>query len=270
MSFVRFLFTIVIAGVVVNLAIVLLANNWSHNNQERQYYRQKQQAIEKFAQAGEGRVRRLDMVVESQHVGSLDGRDKVIDSTLLVRQYQSIANDQSKPLPVERIVITGDKVEVEGLKLTFDSMFSQEDEEFQWLRDKTLLYFSRVCGAGEKAPEEPLPDERFTFTPRDRVPQLTRIDPTDERPFYFETRLWQRLWEIIPDPQKGEVSAPAKANMQVTWLKPAQRVLRRNHTYTALITTNDITLDEDRAGIPNLLNAMLEAGRKPSEESGPK
>src|SRR5207253_2166143 len=108
--------------------------------------RQKQQAIEMFTQA-EGQVRRLDMVVESQKVDSRDGRDHVIDSTLLVRQYQS--TNQSKPLPVVRIVIPGDKVQVDGLKLVFDSMFSQDDAEFQWLRGKTMLYFSRVCGAGE-------------------------------------------------------------------------------------------------------------------------
>src|SRR4051812_34969919 len=95
MSFVRFLFTIIIAGVVVNLAIVLMANNWSHNRQVRQFDRQKQQAIEMFTLA-EGRVRRLDMVVESQNVAP----DHVIASTLLVRQYQSIATDQGKPLPV--------------------------------------------------------------------------------------------------------------------------------------------------------------------------
>ena len=264
MSFVRFVFTVLIAGMAVNLAIVLMANSASHNRQLRQTQDQKRQLAEKLALA-DGRARRLDLLIESQHVRA---DDSVIDSTVVMRQYRSLGTDQGNPLPIQRLVIPGDKIQVAGMKLEFVASSAPEDQEYQFLRDKTLLYFTRVCGASQHAPDPPLPEERFTFTPLGQVPQLTVIDPAAFRPAYFESHLWQHLWDNIPNPPPAEplpwTSRVTAAGLKVTWIKPVARTLRRGHVYTAYISTeNVVTLEEDTLpSIPNLANVLLDEARK--------
>jgi hypothetical protein len=276
MKFVRFVFAILLAGMLVNLGIVLLANSASHHRQVRQTEDEKRRLADMLGQV-DGHVRRLDLAVESQHVRA---DDSVTESTVLVRQYRSVGTDQSQPLPVKRLVIPGDRIQVTGLMLEFASAAPAEEQEYSFFRNRTLLYFSLVCGADQHAPDQSQPDERFTFTPSGVPPQLSRLDPLAVRPTYFESRAWEHLWQHIRMPQPG-TSLPwsfdvtsaggddgAMKWLKVTWTKPAARTLRRSHTYTAFISAGgEVTLDEDKLPcIPNLLNIMLEEAQKQNDE----
>ena len=276
MSFVRSVFAILIAGMAVSLAIVLVANSTRQKRLLRQTQEEKRQLADILTQA-DGRIRRLDLVVESQQVHTLAG---VTDSTIVMRQYLSLGTDQSKPLPVHRLLIHGDKIHVAGMKLKFGPAAFPVDPDYQPLRDRTLLYFTQVGGTSLLPPQPPSADQPFTFTPADLPPQLTRLDPSEPRPTFYETRLWQNLWNILLNSQPGtNLSSPSSfpppgatlpwtfpissADLAVTWMKPAERTLRLGHIYTAFISIEDvITLDEDKLPcIPNLLNILLDEAR---------
>jgi hypothetical protein len=262
-SFVRFVFVILIVGMVVNLAIVLAANVQSQRHQTRQY--QREIAEFKTHLTGiAGHVRRADIVVESQRI---DAYGNTLESTLLVRQYASTGTSQENPLPVVRIVIPGDQLQAGGVVLEFDHLFAPESDEFAMLRNTQLPLFSRFCGATE-TPAADQPDERFTFFQRDQVPELVRLQPRIIQAGLFESRLWQYLWTLLPDPPRDAkypwVSARPGSGLRATWLKPATITvtIRDRHTYTAYISADGaVTLDADQPGMTGLLKMMMDEGQ---------
>jgi len=262
-AFVRFVFTVMIVGMAVNLAIVLLANAQSQRRQDQQYTRQAGD-FRTLVEEIEGHVRRADAVVEAQRV---DARNQVVETTLLVRQYHSTGTAQSRPLPVVRIVIPGDQLQAGGLMLEFDRMFALDMDEYAMLRDRQLVFFGRFCGAGEEAPTAPgAVDERFTFMPRDQVPELVRLDPEAPQASYFERKLWEYLWGLAPDMPRNAtypwVSGSAGHGLKATWLEPATIKVRPTHTYTAYVSPSGITLAEDDVGKAGLLDEMMKEGER--------
>ncbi len=99
------------------------------------------------------------------------------------------------------------------------------------------------------------------------MPALVRISPLASQPSQFESRLWQYLWTILPDPPR-DVKYPwvwtkGGSGLKATWLKPATITVRRRHTYTAYISADGaITLGEDQPGITGLFDAMWAEGEK--------
>ena len=274
--FIRFIFAILIAGIVVNLAIVLLANARSERRQA-QAREDEKRAFKEILDNVSGHFRRMDMIVESQHVDAHE-LDQALQTTLLVRQYGSTGSDQSDPRPVARIVIPGNRVSVDGLVLSFDAFFAEEAPDYRIFCDNKLAYFRRVCGEGETAPEKP-PDPRFTWMRPYQVPELTRIHPSDSAPSYFETRLWNYTWDLIEGRMAAPASRPAtgsataaaedfastsRGGLTVRRVAPVTRVVRREHTYSAFINTDGtISLEEDfHPSIPDLFEAMLAEGKK--------
>ena len=263
-AFVRFLFTIVIVGMVVNLAIVLLANTHSQRLEAQQYTRQANRFQQLIGEVG-GHVRRADAVVESQRV---DSRDHALETTLLIRQYGSTGSGQGRPLPVVRIVIPGDQLKASGLLLEFDRMFASDNDAYAMLRDTQLVFFGMFCGASEEAPAvSNAADDRFTFLPRDQVPELARLDPEAPQASYFEKQLWEYLWGLLPEvPRDAKypwVSGSPAHGLKATWLKPATITVKRTHTYTAYVSIDgNITLAEDEPGKSGLLDEMVKEGQK--------
>jgi hypothetical protein len=263
-AFVRFVFTIMIVGMAVNLAIVLLANARSQRRQDREYTRQKE-ALGRLAGEISGHGRRADAVVEAQNVNSLN---HAVETTLLVRQYRSTGTSQSRPLPVVRIVIPGDQLQAGGLMLEFGRMFALDAEEYASLRDTQWVFFGMFCGASEEAPAAPgVADERFTFLRRDEVPELVRLDPEVPQASYFERKLWAYLWGLMPEmPRNAKypwVPADPGRGLKATWLKPATITVRPAHTYTAYVSlAGIITLEEDVPGKSGLLDEMVKEGAK--------
>lgn len=261
--FVRFVFSIILVGMVVNLAIVLLANVHSQRNQGRQY-RGDVVAFKNRIDEIEGHVRRADIIVESQQV---DGYDKALETGLLIRQYASTGSSQEEPLPVVSIVIPGDQLQAGGVMLEFDHMFAPDFDDYVPLRNKQLLFFSRFGGIEDARTMGAIRDEPFTFFPRDDVPPLVRINPLAAQPSQFESQLWQYLWTLLPDPPRDAkypwVSARGGSGLKATWLKPATITVRRRHTYTAYISSDGtITLGEDQPGITGLFDAIWAEGEK--------
>jgi hypothetical protein len=269
--FVRFVFAILIVGMVVSLAIVLTKNVRSQRNQGERYQNEIGEFKMRLADI-EGHVRRADIVVESQRI---DANEKALETTLLVRQYASTGTSQENPLPVVRIVIPGDQLQAGGVMLEFDNLFAPDIDEFGILRNKQLLLFGRFCGATETAPAEG-PDERFTFFPREQVPELMRLKPNATEPSVFESRLWQYLWTLLPDPPRDAkfpwVSAKSGGGLKATWLNPATITVtvRGAHTYTAYIDGGgNITLSADQPGMSGLLETMLTEGKMIRSKASP-
>ena len=166
--FVRFVFTVIAAGMFVNLLIVLTANAHSSQKQAADMAHEKT-SFGEILENVDQRLRRADMVVESQEV---DARGVAVKSTLLVRQYAATGSEQSRPFPVQRLTVPGNKVAIDGLVLKFDDSFAPDFPDLQILRGRTLAYFYRVYGEGESAPDKG-PDTRFTFISQWQAPVLT-------------------------------------------------------------------------------------------------
>jgi hypothetical protein len=245
-SFLRFIFALIIIGVLVNLAIVLLANARSHALQ----IQEKAAERERFAaltHSLDKQLRRGDMAVEWQRV---DANHNVIETSLLVRQYMP-HDDKSVPLPTVRVIIPGNRVCISGLKLYFDPLFNPEYAE---LRDTTLFYFASVYA--DSVPRS----QRFTFLPVDQVPIATQVHATDKKPVptYLENRLWQNLWPLIQQPLTAE-----KNGLNVTWIDPVCKVVKSGALYRITVGLEGVTITEEdetfsRASRDEMLNEMKE------------
>ena len=136
------------------------------------------------------------------------------------------------------------------------------------LRDTQWVFFGMFCGAAEEAPAAPgAADERFTFLPRSQVPELVRLNPEASQASYFEQKLWEYLWGILPEVPRNVkypwVSADPAHGLKATWLKPAAITVRPAHTYTAYVSiSGTITLEEDVPGKSGLLDEMVKEGAK--------
>jgi hypothetical protein len=262
-SFIRFVFAILVVGMVVNLTIVLLANVQSQRNQALQY-QQDAAAFKAEVSEIEGHVRRADIIVESQQ---MDGHDNALESRLLIRQYASTGSSQEEPLPVTSLVIAGDQLQAGAVMLEFDHMFAPENQDYAPLRNRQLLFFGRFSSVADNRVKGEAADEPFTLFPRNEVPALVRIHPLAAQPSLFENQLWQYLWAILPDPPRDAkypwIWGKGGSGVKATWLKPATITVRRRHTYTAYVSADGaVTLGEDQPGIFGLFDAMWAEGEK--------
>jgi len=267
-SFIRFVFTVIAAGTVLNLLIVLTANARSAQKQATDMAHEKA-AFGALLENADQRLRRADMVVESQEV---DARGVAVKSTLLLRQYAATGSEQTHAFPVRRVTIPGNKLAIDGLVLRFDDTFAQELPDLQILRNRTLGYFFRVYGEAEFAPEK-APDTRFSFLNQWQAPALTRLEPMEPRPTYYEQKLWPYVWGIVKEPPPagdGKWLATHRG-IDVKWTLPAVHAVGLEHTYSAYIGPDGvISIEEDSTvGIPGLLDSMLEEGKKQLTQPAP-
>jgi hypothetical protein len=251
--FLRFIFTLIVLGAVLNLAIVLVSNARSDAIQDRE----KAVKRERFAQVLKllnRNLRRADMVVESQRI---DANHNVIETSLLVRQYMP-QEDAAVPLPSTRIIIPGNRVCIDGLRLSFDEWFN---EEYTELRGMTLFYFAHVYADG--IPKK----DRFSFLIPDQVPLATQFYATgaSAHPTYFENKLWQNLWTLI---QQSNQAKAERSGLKATWLDPACKVVRGGTLYRMTVGLEGITVSEEddassRAAREDILREMKTPKQNP-------
>jgi hypothetical protein len=263
-AFVRFVFTLLIVGIAVNLVAVLLANARSQRRQALQFQHDSACFKDMLADIS-GHVRRADLIVESQRVDSLG---QPLESTLLVRQYRATGSSQKAPLPVVRITLPGNQLQATGVLLEFDSLFAADIQDYAMLRNTQLVFFAGFCGVGEPAPTSTaVPDPRFTFLPRGQVPELVRLDPLAPQPSPFESKLWHYLWNALPDPPRDArfpwVSAQPGLSIKATWLKPAAIAVGPKNVYTAYVSTDgSVTLGQNEPGMTGLLEVLEDEGKR--------
>lgn len=253
-SFVRFIFFVLVAGIVLNLTIVVLANMNSERQREAELQKERD-SFERLLTTVNGRLRRAEIGVEWQ---TIDASENCLETSLLVRQFYLTENDDHKPMPIMRVKVPGNRIILDGLLLEFDALFARDHQNLQVFRGKRLAYFDHLYVEGQ-------PDEkRFGLLDELRVPELTRINPLlagDARNAFFpsihELQIWNRLWEYI---QRPAVERPP--GLLVTPLVSAPREVRRGEVYWAFIGPDGITLE--RQTLSGLLSAMrAEADKLP-------
>ena len=244
--FVRFIFLIVAAGIAVSLGIVL-SSDLRSQRQQRIAMTEERAKLEQVFARYHNRLRRAAIVVEWQKVNAVG---EVLQSSLLVRRYG--LDDAGKPatMPVQRIVVPGARVCIDGLVLEFDALFS---EEFKALRNVHLNYFAHVYGEGQNK------DERFNFLHEGDVPDATQIHP--DRVTHEEMRLWRYVWVYILNPK----TAPAQG-LKVQWRDPACRTLKNGQAYMVFMGEEGIVFEN--ADDPSLINDLLREAERQDRESG--
>jgi hypothetical protein len=166
-SFVRFIFAVLIAGILLNLAIVGLANVNSERRRTAEL-KAEREAFSGLLARLDGRLRRADIGVEWQ---TLDAGDRVVESSLLVRQYYLTGADDLRPLPIVRVKVPGSRILVDGVLLEFDSLFTSNNANLELFRGKRLAYFNHIYV------EDQRPSDQFAFLTELEVPPLTRLHP---------------------------------------------------------------------------------------------
>ncbi len=264
-SFFKFVVSVLLAGMALNLLIVFFANASSTRRLDRQMADERRQ-FQSTLETANGRLRRADCVVESQ---SVDAHGNATSSSLLIRQYASPGSDQSLPLHIQRVTIPGNDLYIDGLVLSFGDSFAADSPDLQLLQNRTLAYFARVFGK-DQIPTSKDADTRYTFL-QAVVPDLTRLFPSEAHPTFFEQRLWPYVWNIVKEPplEGDNTWSPATHGIKFLWTAPAHHPVRLDHTYSAFIGPDgSLSIEEDSmGGMPDLLNAMLDAGKKQLAEA---
>ena len=233
-SFVRLIFVVVMLGIAASLTLVLASNARSARQQRAQVAAEKQR-FDAFIQRVDGHERHAEMAVEWQ---KLDSEGNVTQSALLIRQYTPGANGP-EPLPIERVIVPGNEVRVDGVLMSFGPAFS---DDYADLRGTTLAFFDHVYGASQERPE------RFRFLTPNMVPAAaqTRASGTT----HYELHLWRYLWELIQNP-----SSDAAADFHIRWTAPAPCTVRRGVVYMLFVGNDGTSIVEsdDRAILNNLV-----------------
>jgi hypothetical protein len=250
--FVRFIFLILIGGAALNLAIVMVSNAHTHQRQVEDLADERKQFADLIAIVN-NHWRWGEMAVEWQRI---DANENVLETSLLVRQFMPVDSGQPIPLPLHRIIIPGDRVCIDGLKLDFDQYFT---EDYKELRNSTLFYFGRIYA--DKAAEK----DRFSFLIPYGVPQATQVrySGKNPQPTYFESKLWATIWDVIQSP------SPAKRGLTATWLDPLCQKVKGGAMYKITVGLEGIKIEEDDTGLNRTLrNDMLREGEMLDSQSG--
>ena len=253
-TFVRFIVLVLILGVVVNLAMVMFSNDRSQRKQSADLIQEREQLGRAIGRMSD-KLRHGEMAVEWQKI---DAKDKVLQTSLLVRQFAMTADEQPKipeELPAVRVVIPGSQVCIDGMRLEFGENYPAE---YQEMRGKKLSLFVHVY-----SDETPAKD-RFTFWPtQNEVPQLVQVHNLERAPHvtYFETKLWQTVWDLLQSPERAEKYYDLKilTPEKVASLKVCQEV-RRGGFYEMNIGIGGVTIRESNNWVNR--NALVEEGKK--------
>jgi len=243
-TFVRFIFLLLIAGAALNVGIVIIQDAKTHQAQSRNTVTERER-FRKLLKLINGQLRRGEVAVEWQRI---DASEKVLESALLIRQFVPTEDERPVPLPTVRVIIPGDRLSIDGLRLRFDSLYS---EEYKELRGADLFYFRHVYGEGESIAK------RFTFMTPYRVPQATEIHilDRDPRPSYFEGRMWDGLWNLIQEPDLA-----AKRGLTVTPIPPTTVVVKGGRLYQITVGLEGVVIEEDTQGHMRDRQDMLDEG----------
>jgi hypothetical protein len=226
-KFVRIIFTILCLSIVAGLTVVMVANARSTRDQNAQVALETRR-FEDLLRRLDGRFRRAEMVVDWQ---KLDAEGTVTETGLLVRQFVLHENDET-PLHVQRVVIPGSEMRVDGLLLEFGA---EAPEDFAAARQRRIVLFAHVFGG-----EQP-PASRFTFLPANEVPLAARVHM--DRVTHHETVFWNYVWDRVQEQEKNGKAA-SLLGVRATWLPAASRGVRRGLLYTAILTTEGVTIQE--------------------------
>ncbi len=244
--FVRFVFLILLAGIALSFGMILFSDVRSQRVQNAAMAAERDRLADIFERY-DNRLRKADIAVEWQKVAATG---TVMESSLLIRRYAINKEGQLVPMPLRRAVVPGARVCVDGLVISFDSLFT---EEFKELRNMHLAYFSHVF-----ADTQPK-NERYNFLRPGEVPDATQIH--SDRVTHEEMRLWQLVWLFIQDPRRA-----AKEGVHVEWKPPACRTLDNGQVYTVFVGFEGVTFEP--SADPSVLNSMLREARQFDEEEG--
>ena len=192
-NFVRFILLLVIVGVVVNLALVIVSNGQSRRLQLKDIAEERE-LLGNVMRSLTDRLRSAEMAVEWQKA---DANDKVLQTSLLIRQFMPMKGDQLQPLPTVRVIVSGSRVCIEGVRLEFGNGFPLE---FREMRGAKLGFFTSVYA------EESTEKDRFTFWQTYEVPQAMRVHALESYSHVtnFEAKLWQLVWDLVKTPDDAK------------------------------------------------------------------
>ncbi len=178
---------ILILAIFIALAISLTHYLISRQSELARLLRQRAQ-LRNIIDRLTGRTRRAELLVDGQIIS---GTGKVLQTTLLWREFTIGADGKPVPLPMKKIVIPGRTPFVDGFVLKFQDKYV---ESGNLLRGKSLAFF-RCIYANRQAPA----DGTSLYGP-DGVPLV--LSNKDGHPNALERHLWTHLSTLMQHPRE--------------------------------------------------------------------
>ncbi len=181
-KFVKRIFLFVVLVIVTAMALDLGFYLIHRQSQLAELQREKKE-LEAVITRLTGRTRRAEMAVYGQQI---DGRGRVLNTTLIWREYTIGPDGDDAPLPMKLITVPGNIPHVDAIVLKFQDQFVEENDV---LRGKSLAIFRRLYG-DTQAPT----DGNYLTAPGD-VPDALRCRTGAVTT--LERSLWSHIWDLM-------------------------------------------------------------------------
>jgi hypothetical protein len=265
--FVRFILILVLAGAVINLAIVLIGNNRGQARQVKIEAEEWSRIQTHYALLVENsREPRAYIFVESQQNSS----DGVLDTTLLIRRPAYLKDPQGKyftdaggkivsqPLPVLRITVPGSTIRLDAMAFNFRDDLP---DHYRFLRNKSLLLLADI-----HSPVETDEKEWAHFFTLGDIPDTVR--DTVGRASVTERRLWEYASDAVcakRDNNQSELES--HPGVELTTPQFAEQLLTLGALYI-------VPLDRDKVSIlqiadPSIVSSMKNEASSPTIQFAP-
>ncbi|MGC8560894.1 MAG: hypothetical protein ACP5O1_09475 [Phycisphaerae bacterium] len=208
----RAVFWLVVGATLIALGIHLTRDYRSHDAQLAQLKKERAE-LQAIIKRLTGRTQEAQLVVDEQ---VLNRRGRVVQTTLLWREFTFTNQGRRVALPLQRIVIPGDEPYIGGYVLKFADSFVEAGNA---LRGKSLGFFTRIFSNSQA------PDRGTSLLGREGVPRV--LEPRYGPPNPFALSLWQQIQRLIRSRR-----ADKKLGLQVVQLQYVAKPVRPGVLYT--------------------------------------
>jgi hypothetical protein len=178
---------ILILTIFIALALSLTHYIISRQSQLARLLRQRDH-LRKVIDRLTGRTRRAELLVDGQVIS---GTGKVLQTTLLWREFTVGPHGRPLPLPMKKIIIPGHTPFVDGFVLKFQDKYVENGD---LLRGKSLAFF-RCIYANQQSP-----DQGTSLYGPDGVPLV--LTNKNGHPNGLERQLWNRIATLMRHPRQ--------------------------------------------------------------------
>lgn len=178
----RSIFWIVVLATAATLSINLTEQYLSRNQRIAQLQKEKAELLAVIKRLT-GRTREAQLIVDGQVI---NGRGKVMQTTLLWREFTYDSNGRPVPLPLKKITIPGDEPYIGGFVLKFSDSFVEDGDD---LRGKSIGFFTNIFSSIQA------PIHGTSLLSRTGVPRI--LEPRFGPPNPFAQTLWHKIYALM-------------------------------------------------------------------------
>ena len=240
----RSIFWVVVLATFITLAVNLAQQYLSRDAQIAQL-KKEQAELKSVIKRLTGRTREAQLVVDGQVI---NGRGRVVQTTILWREFTYSKNGRPIPLPLKMMRIPGDEPYIGGYVLKFADSFVEAGDS---LRGKSIGFFTNIFSKTQA------PDHGTSLLGRDGVPRV--LEPQHGQPNPFALMLWRKIARLIRSRHAAKT-----LGLQVVERQYVAKPIRPGILYTIYLQNDggfEFIAQEGQSGLINRLLRQASADR---------